>query len=75
MKKPIFLGVRPWFLIDLSCDKLATMDCAEHPGFAPTKFSTSFFNLSNLARFCEPLPNLLGTMSGNHREPISKKWW
>ena len=48
--------------MDLSCARLATIDWAEQPGFAPTKFSTSFFNLSNLARFCEPLPTLLGTI-------------
>ena len=48
--------------MDLSWARLATIDWAEQPGFAPTKFSTSFFNLSNLARFCEPLPTLLGTI-------------
>ena len=62
MKNPIFLGVSPWLRIDLSWAKFATIDCAEHPGLAKTNFSTSTFNLSNLALFCDPLPTLLGTI-------------
>ena len=60
MKNPTFLGVRPWFLITRSWDKFATMDCAEHPGFAVTNRIISFFNRSNRAFFWEPFPNRLG---------------
>jgi hypothetical protein len=51
MKNPTFRGVKPWFRIERSWLRLATIDWAEHPGFAPTKLSISFFNRSNLALF------------------------
>lgn len=82
MKKPTLRGVNPWFRIARSFDKFATIDWAEHPGFAPTKLSISVFNRSNRACFCEPFPSLLGGIiwksPGTHIKetmgvPLSKK--
>ena len=44
----------------LSWDRFATMDWAEHPGFAVTNRIISFFSRSNRAFFWEPFPNRLG---------------
>ncbi len=63
MKNPIFLGVSPWFLSFLSCERCATIDCALHPGFAKTNLLTSSLSLCNLANFCVPLPLVGGDMS------------
>ena len=65
MKNPIFRGVSPWFRIVRSCAKFATMDWAEHPGFAVTNRIISSFSRSNRAFFWEPLPNLRGDINVN----------
>lgn len=65
MKKPTFLGVSPWFRIVRSWDKFATIDWAEHPGFAVTNRIISSFSRSKRAFFWEPLPSLLGDINAN----------
>jgi hypothetical protein len=64
MKKPTFLGVKPWLRIERSLERLATIDWAEHPGFIPTNRKISSFNRSNRAFFWEPFPSLRGGMNG-----------
>ena len=63
MNEPIFLGVNPWFLIFLSKERNATIDCAEHPGLENTNRLTSLISLTSLAVFWEFFPRVGGDIN------------
>ena len=74
IKKLTFRGVNPWFRMVRSWDKFATIDWAEHPGFAVTNRIISSFSRSKRAFFWEPLPVFLEHKRKCLRLRLSNKW-